>query len=127
MLSRARSQASAPWSSAARKVERTATLSGASIRVRLHRRFARARLAIPHMDHGDIVGIEPLPSLDVIEHLGGGAVGAQQRGVDPVLFEQPRQIIELLDLDRLEEVHHELLAIEFGAAVDENRNVARDK
>ena len=39
---------------------------------------------VPRVDHGDVVGIEPLPVLDVIEHLRCGRVRGQQGGVDPV-------------------------------------------
>ena len=73
------------------------------------------------MQHGDVVGIKPLPSGKMVhEHRARGA-GAQQRPADPVFTEQPR---ELLD-PAVTPV--EGIAIKIGAPIDHRRNPREDQ
>jgi len=76
-------------------------------------------VAVAHVNDGYVVGIEPLPSLDVIEELYARHISPKQGGIDLILLQQARQEFGLLAFRGLEEVHDETLAVKFGAAVYE--------
>jgi hypothetical protein len=79
------------------------------------------------VNDGGIVGVEPLPSRDVIQYLRGGRCRNQQGGVDFVLVEHAQQFRDLASLDGIEEVDDEFFTVELGAAVDEGRHAHCDQ
>ena len=69
--------------------------------VRAPGRRRRGGLVVrPHMDDGDVVLVEPLPALEVVEHVSGRRARAQQRGVDPVSVEQVQQLAGVAGVER---------------------------
>ena len=78
------------------------------------------RVRLSEVDGGDLVRIDFLPAIHMIEQLGRCAFGAQQGRLDFVLLKQAEQVVRFGQARRRTVIDKKLLAIEFGAAVDES-------
>ena len=76
---------------------------------------------------GDVVGMEPGPARHLVQQLGGGLVRREERAVDLEFVEQNGDLVATAAFGCSKISHHELLAVEFGAAVDEGRDIVRDQ
>src|SRR5271167_3693451 len=87
-------------------------------------RVRRTRLA--QVDGREVVGIYLLPAVDVIEQFARRTLRAHQGRLDLVLVEQTEQVFRFHQSGGGIVIDEELLAIEFGAAVDEGGDAVFD-
>src|SRR6185295_17520189 len=80
-----------------------------------------------YVQHGDLVRVDPSPSVEVIDQQRGRRILLQQQSIDVVAFQEFVQHVDILEEQRVEVLHDELLAVEFGPTVDEDRHIAPDE
>src|SRR5258708_17799328 len=88
---------------------------------------ARRSMDGANMQHGGLVRIDAPPAIEMIEQACRGRRRRQQHRVNVVVPEHLEKEIYVLELQCAVIFHFELLAVQFGAAVDEYRHPSRDQ